>query len=163
MVGLKDDQGNCWNSVVIEPWKYESGDWVVEPGLPEHHLRIVQRFQQIFDGNVVRWYSIFNTSLREHHGDYKWRQANELESKSRLKMRPDADQVPAILERTEQCRFIQWSILARTDCESIQGWIHSGDEADRWSSQVWIGIGAGVLSVIVLAANQPKQRRPRYR
>lgn len=158
MVGWKDEQGNLWSFVPVEPWNYEAGDWVVEPGLPDHHLRIVRQF---WDGNV-RCYLTFDTSLRDVYAEYRVRLADELESKSFLRARPRHDQVPAILERTEFCRGIGWSMLARTDCESIQGWIHSGDEADRWSSQVWIGIGA-VLGGIVLAANQPKQRRPRYR
>ena len=158
MYGWKDDQGNFWNPIVLETWTCRSGDWVVEPGLPDHHLRIVQ---QLIDANDVRWYRIFDTSLRDVYGDYRWRQANELEPKSRLKTRPQPDQVPAILERTEFCRGIGWSMLARTDCESIQGWIHSGNENDRWSPQVWIGIGAGVLSAIALASSQPKPTRSR--
>lgn len=159
MLAWKDEQANLWDYVVVEQWMYEAGDWVVERGLPEHHLRIVQQFS---DASAIRWYRTFDTSLREHHGDYRWCQADELESKSRLKARPNPDQVPAILERTEQCRFIEWSIFARTDCESIQGLIHSGNEQDRWSSQVLLGIGVGVLGAIALASSQPKQRR-RYR
>lgn len=147
-----------WNPQFQILWSYQEGDWVVEPGLPDHHLRIVQR---LVDVNLIRWYQIFDTSLKNVYGDFRWRQADELETKSRLKARPNADQVPAILRRTEQCRFIEWSILARTDCESIQGWIHSGDEQDRWSPQVWISVGFGVLGAIALAS-QPKQR-PRYR
>lgn len=144
-----------WNSQVQMFWKYEVGDWVVEPGLPDHHLRIVQQF---VDGNLACWYGIFDTSLKNMYGDYRWRQANELEPKSRLKARPQPDQVPAILERTEFCRGIEWSMLARTDCESIQGWIHSGNEQDRWSPQVWIGIGAGALAAIALSSRRPTRR-----
>ena len=155
MLGFKDDHGNLWDTIVVEQWKYEVGDWVVEPGLPDHHLRIVQQF---WDGSIL-WYRIFDTSLREHHGDYRWRQAIELEARSYLKTRPAADQIPAILERTERCRLIEWSILGRTDCESIQGWIHTGEEKDRWSPQVWIGIGLGVFGAIAVASNQPPQRR----
>src|SRR5260370_11252833 len=125
MYEWNDDQRNFWNAVVIESWKYQSGDWVVEPGLPDHHLRIVQ---EVLDANNVRWYSIFDTSLGDGYAEYRWRQANELESKSRLKARPEPDEVAAILERTAFCRGIGWSLLARTDCESIQGWIHSGSE-----------------------------------
>jgi hypothetical protein len=156
MYGWNDDQGNFWNTVVVESWKYQSGEWVVEPGLPDHHLRIVQ---QVLDANDVRWYSIFDTSLRDSYGDYRRRQANELEPKSRLKSRPEPEEVPAVLERTAFCRGIEWSVLAQTDCESLQGWIHSGNENDRWSPQVWIAIGAGVLSAIALANGQSKQRR----
>jgi len=151
-----DDQGNFWNSEVVESWKYESGDWVEEPGLPDHHLRIVQ---QVLDANNVRWYSIFDTSFGDGYAEYRWRPANELESKSRLKARPEPDEVPAVLERTAFCRGIGWSLLARTDCESIQGWIQSGSENDRWSPQVWMGIGLGVLGAFAWASGQPKQRR----
>lgn len=147
-----------WNPQLQILWNYQEGDWVVEPGLPDHHLRIVQWF---VDGNLVRWYRVFDTSSRNVYGDYRWRLADELESKSRLKARPEPDRIPAILERTEQCRFIEWSILARTDCESIQGWIHSGDEQDRWSPQVWIGVG--LVAGVIALASQPKQRRVRYR
>lgn len=145
MLGWKYEQGNLWNTVVVEHWNYEAGDWVVELGLPDHHLRIVRQF---FDASAVRWYRIFDTSLRGGYGDYGWRQADELESKSRLKARPEPDQVPAILERTERCRFVEWSILARTECESIQGWIHTGNESDRWSSQVWMALPFSVQSLL---------------
>jgi hypothetical protein len=147
-----------WNSQVRIPWKYEAGDWVVEPGLPDHHLRIVQ---QVLDANA-RWYLIFDTNLfTEGYGNHKWRGADELEWKSRLGARPHPNDVPAVLERTASCRFIKYSILARTDCESLQRWIHSGEERDRWSPQVWIG--AGLFGAVILAYAQPKQGRSRYR
>lgn len=148
-----------WNPQVRIPWKYEAGDWVVEPGLPDHHLRIVQ---PVLDANV-RWYLIFDTNLfTEGYGHYEWRGADELEWKSRLEARPHPDDVPAVLERTASCRFIKYSIFARTDCESLQRWIHSGEERDRWSPQVWIGAGAVVASIaLIFAQPEPKRRRRR--
>lgn len=147
----------AWNEgQLVASWKYQSGDWVVEPGLPDHHLRIIERF---IDANGAPWYTIFDTSLRVDYGDYRWRHADELEPRSRLKARPDPDAVPAILARTLSCCGIGWSMLARTDCESIQGWIQSGNEDDRWSPQVCMGIGAGLLGAIALVNNLPQQRR----
>lgn len=152
MLGWKDGEGNLWNSVGVEPWKFGPGDWVVEPGLPNHHLRIVERHLE----NNVRWYKIFDTRMNDV-GEYRWRQANELESKSFLYASPTPDQIPAILERTESCRGIEWSAWVRTDCESIQRWIHTGNENDRWSPQVLIGVG--LAAVITLACTQPNQQR----
>jgi hypothetical protein len=151
MYGWIDGQGNFLQLAVVDPWKYQAGDWVVEPGLPDHHLRVIEQF---FDANGARWYTIFDTSLREQYGDYRWRNAEELERLSNLKARPEPQDLPAILARAASCRGIAWSMLARTDCESIQGWIHSGDESDRWSAQVWLGIGLGVFA---LASNQPRR------
>jgi hypothetical protein len=128
---------------------------VVEPGFPDHHLRIIQQLHE----NGVRWYLIFDTSLTGRVSDYKWRLADDLESKSRLEKRPDPDDVEAILERTASCRYILYSLLARTDCESLQRWIHTGNEADRWSPQVLIGVG--LAAVITLACTQPNQQRYR--
>jgi hypothetical protein len=145
MLGSRDEQGNLWNYPVVEQWKYGQADWVVESGFPDHHLRIIRQLFQ--DG--VRWYLVFNTSLAGRFSDYKWRRASELESKSRLEKRPDANDVEAILKRAASCRYILYSLLARTDCESLQRWIHTGDEGDRWSPQVWKGIGGGVLLTIL--------------
>lgn len=158
MYGWKDDQGNFRNFLIIEHWKYQSGDWVVETGLPDHHLRIIHRFS---DANVVRWYIIFDTRLLDVC-EYKYRHADELEPKSVLRARPHPDQVQAILARAEFCRGIGWSMWARTDCESIQRWIHTGNESDRWSPQVLIG-GSLVLGALIVAANQPPQGRSHYR
>ena len=144
MYRLKVDQGNFWN------WKFEIADWVMEPGLPNHHLRIIHRF---LDASGVRWYIIHDTHLLDV-SDYRYRQADELEPKSNLYARPHPDHVQAILERAELCRGIEWSALARTDCESIQRWIHTGNEGDRWSPQVWMGIGVAVLGAVILANTQ---------
>jgi hypothetical protein len=163
MYGCKDEAGNFRSYEDFTPWQYGLADWIVEPGLIAHHIRIIQCF---LDDNSVRWYLIFDTTLEDGHGDYKWRRANELESKSRLYKRPDPGQIPAILERASLCRYVDYSIFARTDCESIQGWIQTGNETDRWSSQVWIGIGAAVGSLL-LASAQPtpksRQRRQSHR
>ena len=156
MLGYKDEAGNLWNYAAVESWKYQAGDWVVEPGFPDHHLRIIE---QHWDREGVRWYVIFDTSLTGQYSDYKWCPANELESQSRFEARPHPNDVPAIRQRTESCRYILYSLLARTDCESLQRWIHTGAEDDRWSPQVWIG-GLGIVGMIALAC--AKSRRSQY-
>jgi hypothetical protein len=47
-----------WNPEVRILWQYKAGDWVVEPGIPGHHLRIIQ---QSFDADSVRRYRVFDT------------------------------------------------------------------------------------------------------
>jgi hypothetical protein len=159
MYGVRDAQGNLWTQVQVGVWNYGPADHVVEPGFPDHHLRIIQ---QHYADDGVRWYLIFDTSLRERFSDYKWRRADELESRSRLEKRPNPGDVEAILKRAGACRYILYSLLARTDCESLQRWIHTGDEGDRWSPQVWIGAGAVVGSLaLILAQPKPKRRRGR--
>ena len=118
----------------------------MKPGFPNHHLRIIH---QHVDDDGVRWYRIFDTSLRERYSDYKWRQADELESKSGLEKRPNPGDVEAILRRAAACRYILYSLLARTDCESLQQWIHTGKENDRWSPQFWGGIGGLGLAILL--------------
>jgi hypothetical protein len=145
-------------------WRYEAADWVVEPGLIDHHLRIVRGF---VNHEGVRTYQVFDTSLRVGFSDYSLRLADELESKSRLQSRPPVLQVPFILHRTELCRYIDYSLLARTDCESLQRWIHTGNEQNRWSPQVWTFVATVFGSIVVaLVQHQPPQRihrRRRYR
>jgi hypothetical protein len=113
----------------------------MELGFPNHHLRTVEQ-RWI---NSTRWYLIFDTRLGSH-GDYRLRPAHELESKSVRIAGASPDQIPGIRQRTEFCRCIGYSFLARTDCESIQRWIQTGNPADRWSPQVVAGAGAGVLT-----------------
>ncbi len=144
-----------WNAPTVRDWKYEVADWVVEPGLPDHHSRIIQRH---VDPNSVRWYSIFDTRLAQGHSDYSLRRADELDANSRLESRPHPADVGAILQRTESCRYLAYSLFARTDCESLQRWIHTGDENARWSPQVVTGVAALLLA---LAFNQPKVPQPR--
>ena len=55
---------------LVRAWKYQTADWVVEPGLPDHHLRIIQ---QHVDPNSIGWYSIFDTRLAQGHSDYSLR------------------------------------------------------------------------------------------
>lgn len=143
-----------WNEPLVQDWKYEAADWVVEPGLPIHHLRIIQR---LVDSNSIRWYSIFDTGLAQGQSDYSFRLADKLEANSRLESRPHSCDVGAILQRTEFCRFCEYSFFDRTDCESLQRWIHSGDESDRWSPQVLAGVAA--LGCLALYVNQPKVRQ----
>jgi hypothetical protein len=96
--------------------------------------------------------------------DYDWILAEKLEGESRLVNRPDAQHVPAILARAAQCRYLPYSIPARTDCESLQRWIHTGLEQFRWSGQVWTGMATVVGAVIVAAVTadqRPKRGRGR--
>ena len=145
-----------WNEVILQHWKYAVADWVVEPGIPDHHLRIVGQF---VDSASIRWYRIFDTSMTEVHSDYKLRRADDLEPKSRLEARPLPADVAAILQRTEHCRFVRYSIFARTDCESLQRWIHSGNESARWSPQVWTALGT--VCCLALAYVPPRSQRSR--
>jgi len=132
---------------VAQQRRYEPWDWVMLFGFPNHHLRIVE---QRWNGSV-RWYLIFDTRLGSH-GDYSWRRADELdpEHKSVLIARATPDQIPGIRYRTERCHLVGYSFLARTDCESIQRWIQTGNEGDRWSPQVVAGAGAGLLALALI-------------
>ena len=129
-------------------WKYQTGDWVMEPGLPNHHLRIID---VLVDDNSVRFYLIFDTTMRDGFSDFRWRQADELEFKSKLEARPHADQVPAIVQRVLLCRYVGYSLWSRTDCESLQRWIHTGMEQVRWSPQVWTAIGTAIVGSFLTA------------
>lgn len=84
----------AWNEQMVQDWKYKAADWVVEPGLPDHHLRIIHPF---VDPNSVRWYKIFDTRLTQGYSNYTYRRADELEKNSRLEARPHPDDVGAIL------------------------------------------------------------------
>jgi len=142
-------------------WKYQAGDWVVEPGFPNHHLRIID---SLIDDNHIRWYLIFDTTMRDGFSDFRWRHADALESTSKLEARPRPEDVPAIIERAIQVRYLLYSILSRTDCETLQRWIHTGMEQVRWSPQVWTGIAATVIgSLFIAASQQPAPRRQRRR
>jgi len=128
---------------VVQQWRYHPWDWVMLFGFPHHHLRIVEQ-RWI---NSARWYLMFDTRLGSH-GDYRLRRADELdpEHKSVLIARATPDQIPCIRYRTESCHLLGYSFLARTDCESIQRWIQTGNPADRWSPQVVAGVGTAVLT-----------------
>lgn len=143
---------------LVRAWKYQTADWVVEPGLPDHHLRIIQ---QHVDPNSIGWYSIFDTRLAQGHSDYSLRRADELEATSRLESRPHSADVGAILQRTASCHFVAYSLFARTDCESLQRWIHTGEENARWSPQVLAGVA--LLGGIALAFIKPNVRQSRRR
>lgn len=146
-------------------WGYEPGDWILSPswaGLIDHHMRITDR---LIDANLVRWYQVFDTTVARGFADYEWILADRLETESKLVNRPDPQHVPTVLARAAQCRYLPYSIPARTDCESLQRWIHSGLEQFRWSGQVWTGIAAFVGAVIVAAvtADHKSKRRRRRR
>ena len=101
----------------------------MNPSFIEHHMRVTGRF--VYDGQ--RWYQIFDTTLTGGYADYDLVPADHFEKESRLVNRPDWDWVAAILERTAKCRYVPYSIPNRTDCESVQWWIHGGH---RWNLQI---------------------------
>ncbi len=141
MIVARDERVFFPYTPVVQQWRYAPWDWVMEPGLPNHHLRIVEQGSI----NFVRWYLVFDTRLGSH-GDYSWRLADALERKSLRIAGAAPDQIPGIRQRTERCYLVGYSFLARTDCESIQRWIQTGNESDRWSPQVVAGAGAAVLA-----------------
>jgi hypothetical protein len=139
-------------------FKYRDGDWVKERGFPEHHLRIMYFFESD-DGR--RLYMTYDTTLKRGYSDYELRDANQLEANSDLVQHADNDMhLQYILARCQASQHIKYSIPGRTDCESLQRFIQTGDEADRWCPQLWkyiaiAAVGAFFFSVI----NQNSKRR----
>ena len=124
-------------------FKYQPADWVKQYGLPQHHLRIVS---WIVDANGESWYLIFDTTLNRKCADYRWIRATELEDGSELVQRAENDiHACDILQRCERLRCVKYSIPQKLDCESLQRFIQTGREEDRWSPQVvWTGLFASV-------------------
>jgi len=124
-------------------FKYQSADWVRQYGLPQHHLRIISLY---VDVNGQRWYWIFDTTLNRKYADYRWIGASELEAGSELVLPADNDMHAwYILQRCERLRCVKYSIPQKLDCESLQRFIQTGREDDRWSPQVvWTGLLASV-------------------
>jgi hypothetical protein len=145
-------------------WKYLEGDWVMSPswaGLVDHHLRITGR---LIDGNWERWYQVFDTTLTRGYADYSWLRAGEFENESRLVNRPDWACVAGTLQRTAYCQNVPYSIPNRTDCESLQRWIHTGLEQYRWNPQIWTLVATLVGGVAIAYFNtneKPKRRKSR--
>jgi hypothetical protein len=143
-------------------WKYEIADWIMSPSwgfLIDHHMRITNR---LVDVNSQRWYQILDTTLTRGEADYEWVVADAIEKNSRLVQRPDPRVVPAILQRTAQCKGLKYSIPERLDCESLQRWIHTGQEQYRWCPQVWTLVATLVGSVVIAAfQTKPKPKRRR--
>jgi hypothetical protein len=134
-------------------FRFQVGDWVKEIGLPQHHLRVTALDLDMNTGLPI--YQIFDTTLRRGHADYEWRWAHEFEANSMLVQRADSSRhVQQILERCQNFYCLKYSIPQRQDCESIQRFIHTGREEDRWSPQVWTGIAAAVTVGIIVAANR---------
>jgi hypothetical protein len=124
-------------------FKFQVADWVKKLGVPQHHLRITQ---VLVDDNGQRWYEIFDTTLQRGRADYEWVLADQLEEFSVLVARAESiAHATEILERCKPLYGLQYAIPGRQDCESIQRFIHTGREADRWSPQVWTGIAAAVV------------------
>ena len=124
-------------------FKYQVADWVKQYGLPQHHLRIVLTH---VDANFQRWYRIFDTTLGRTQADYGWILADVLESNSALVERAKSQaHALEILGRCQANCCLKYSIPRRQDCESLQRFIQTGREDDRWSPQVWTGIAAAVI------------------
>lgn len=144
-------------------FKYSAADWVKQFGLPQHHLRII--FHHV-DSASQRWYQIFDTTLRRGHADYDWTPADVLEANSELVMSAEnSDHARAILQRCANLQGLSYSIPQRQDCESLQGYIQTAREQDRWSTQVWTAIGTAFASVLVVATikNQQEEERRKAR
>jgi len=117
-------------------WRYQAGDWVIEPGIPDHHLRIAE---QRLDESGSRQYVVFDARPNQLSG-YGLRNADELERKSKLNVRPQPHEIPAVMQRTQRACGLKYSVLGHTECESLQRWIQTGDEKDRWSPQLLLAI-----------------------
>jgi hypothetical protein len=141
-------------------FKYSAADWVKENGFPHHHLRIIARH---VDNHGQRWYTIFDTTLKRGHADYDWRWADVLEANSELvKSAENVDHARAILQRCAKLRYWAYSVLQRTDCESLQGYIQTAKEEDRWCPQLWKTIGVVLSgSLLVAAINNHQQEQQR--
>jgi hypothetical protein len=129
--------------------KFGAGDWLVKKGIPDHHLRVIEPHTDHL-GN--RFYLVFETSLRDKLSGFRYRNAEQLESTATWKMGAGND-LDGILDRARRACGIEYSILAHTDCESLQRWIQTGKEEDRWSTQVWWALGFGGLGLFFFGSN----------
>lgn len=148
-------QAHCMSGETTPNWTHEVGDWIVSPswgGLIDHHMRVIDRLTDI---NGQRWYRIFDTTLARGHADYEWVAADALERNSRIVQRPHPFFVLAILDRAAKCKGLKYSVSDRQDCESLQRWIHTGQEQYRWCPQVWTAV-ATVFGSVLIAAFQKK-------
>ena len=138
-------------------FEYRNGDWVKELGVPEHHLRVINSFID----NGYRWYQTYDTTLERRYSEYQLRSADELEANSVLVQRAESpDHLIAILARCEATRHMSYSVPAKWDCHSLQRYIQTGREEDRWCPQVWTGIAFFAVAV-GLAATLANQRQAR--
>jgi hypothetical protein len=131
--------------------KYRRADWMRQRyGFPKHNLRIAC-FQ--IDPNTRRWlYQVFDTTLSRGLADFVWMDAAELERNYELVMSAYNDyHANVIIARCCALRGLWYSFSARTDCESLQRLIQTGQEIDRFSPQVQGAIGATAL-VLILGA-----------
>lgn len=127
-------------------YEYRVGDWVKKKSVPNHHLLIVEAGPDMC-GHPS--YQIFDTKVDRGHADFDCVLADELEANSELVLHADSpEHVRAILQRCQELCCRDYSILKRQDCESLQRYIHTGQEADRWSPQV---VGAIVLTAVAVA------------
>jgi hypothetical protein len=127
---------------------YQIGDWVQKNGLPNHHLRITDIIGGAYG---PRWYQVFDTTLSRGEANYEWVPADDLERNSTLVARAEnAAHARAILWRCQATCGLKYSIPRQQDCESLQRFIHTGREQDRWSPQVGLGMAAAMVLGLVL-------------
>jgi hypothetical protein len=94
-------------------------------------------------------YQIFDTTLDRRISGFISVDAAELDANSMLvKSAENYQHGEAIVNRCVQLQNVWYSIPARTDCESLQGFIHCGREEDRHSSQVQGALGVAALALI---------------
>ncbi len=139
-------------------FKYAVADWVRDRGMPQHHLRIIDRKVETDGFCIFRWYYIFDTTLSRGYADYSWVRADALESNSDLVERThDLVKIHDILTMCQRCQYVRYSILQRLDCESLQRYIQTFDESQRYSPQVrgWATVGALIALVWFFGGDSP--------
>jgi len=136
--------------------KYLSGDWVMQWGIAEHHLRIISTD---VDAYGIGRYRIFDTTWTRGYADYDWKLAKELEGNSVLVQHAaNEEHLQSIFQLCAYTQYLKYSIRDRQDCESLQRWIHTGGREEyRWCPQIWVPVAALGLA---LAFNTVKTYEP---
>jgi hypothetical protein len=149
------------------PWKYEVGDRTLEPGFFDHYRTIIE--SKIFYRRYDPWgqpfyveqenpfsgeqgealYLTFDTTLGRGHAGYEWIDAVPFESRSSLDIRPAAELVPSVLARAQYCveQGVPYSVLDRTDCDSLTRWLYTDERWNRQLVTVAGGLFLGALAV----------------
>jgi hypothetical protein len=160
-------------------WKYEVGDRTLEQGFFDHYRTIIER--KIFYRRYDPWgrsfyaaqenpfscelgeafYLTFDTTLSRGHAGYVWVDAASFESGSSLDFRPDPELVPIVLARAKFCveQGIPYSVLERTDCDSLTRWLYTDE---RWNRQLVTTAGGLLLAAVAFAfvnSLGPEKRR----
>jgi hypothetical protein len=160
-------------------WKYEAGDRTLEPGLFDHYRTIIERrivyrrydpWGQPFyaeEGNPFSsergeaFYLTFDTRLSRGHAAYEWIDAVAFETESSLDFRPAAESVPAVLARARYCveQGIPYSVLERTDCDSLTRWLYTDERWNRQLVTVAGGLILGAVAAACVSSFGPQQSR----